>query len=391
MCRTISIFGVTGSIGQNTLNVLRSFDYRSNFEILVFSANENVELLAKNALEFNAKYAVVTNEKKYQQLKNLLSGSLVSALAGNEALEDLTQLNADWTMNAIIGSAGLKTSIFCAKFGKVLALANKESLVCAGDLLMGTIKKSGGSLIPVDSEHSAIFQCLQGEEMASVEKITLTASGGPFRDWNKKMMANVTLKQALAHPNWKMGKRITIDSATMFNKALELIEAKHLFDVLPKNLDVIVHPESIIHSMVSFIDGSVLAQLSVPDMQGAIGYALNFPKRLFLPIERLNLIELANLNFEKPDDEKFPALSLAFSVMEKGGLYGATFNAAKEVALDKFINKEIRFLQMVELVKFVLNSPKLDILDNMDDYSLDDVLNADAISREIALSYRAKS
>ena len=318
--RTVNIFGVTGSIGKSTLEVLK---FQSSFEeikIKALTSNNNVDILAKNALDHNAEFAVVANPDRYQELKDALFGSSVVPLAGTESLIDVAQINVDWTMNAIVGFAGLEPSIAIARTGKVLALANKESIVCGGDFLMNIVKESGSTLLPVDSEHSAVYQCLKNEKIQSVEKIILTASGGPFRKWTTNEIQKATLDQAVAHPNWTMGTRISIDSATMFNKALEVIEAKYLFNVPIEDIEVVVHPESIVHSMVRFNDGSVIAQLGTPDMKGAISYALNHPERLLSPIERLDLTKIGTLNFEEVNLNKFPALDLAYSSLKRGAL-----------------------------------------------------------------------
>ncbi len=386
--RKVSIFGVTGSIGQNTLNVLRYQSRREDFNVIALSSNNNVELLANNAKEFKAKYAIVANESKYLELKEAVFGTDVIPLAGNKKISEVASSNVDWTMNAIVGFAGLKPSLECAKNGKTLALANKESLVCGGELLISEVNKNGGRLLPVDSEHSAIFQCLDNQSKNSLHKVTLTASGGPFRKWSKADMSKATLKQAINHPNWEMGTRISIDSATMFNKALEVIEAKYLFDISPKDIEVLVHPESIVHSMVSFIDGSVIAQLGVPDMRGAIGYALNYPGRQSLPVDALDLAKIRSLNFEKVNEQSFPALHLAYEALSSGDLFGAILNAAKEIALDKFIAGNISFLEITELVRRVLHSNDVQYLRNKPLNGFEDVLSSDNLSRDIAKSIK---
>ena len=286
--RKINIFGTSGSIGQSTLKVLR--ESKEAYEFVTFSAYDNVEQLIADCLEFRPRFANIGNEKHFWKLKNALSDTNITASYGKESLLDLACINVDWSMSAIIGFAGVEVSLRCAEYSNVLALANKETLVCAGRLLLNICKTNKTKLIPVDSEHSAIFQCLEGERRKDLKSIILTASGGPFRDWSLEEMKSATLKQALKHPNWSMGTRITIDSASMFNKALELIEAMHLFGLKFSEIEVIIHPQSIIHSMVNFNDGTTLAQMSIPDMKGPIGYALNYPKRLSVDLENIDFI-----------------------------------------------------------------------------------------------------
>ena len=382
--KLINIFGVTGSIGRSTLTTIDSSYNRKEIKINALSAHNNVMELAKKSVEQNASYAVITNPDKYSELKDALFGTNIIPLAGSDSLIGIAEQAVDWTMNAIVGFSGLEPSLAIAKTGKVLALANKESLVCGGDLLNQTLQEHGSMLIPVDSEHSAVFQCLKSESNDSVSKLILTASGGPFRNWSISEMKNATLEEALAHPNWDMGARISIDSASMFNKALEVIEAKYLFNVPMENIEVLVHPESILHSMVSFCDGSVIAQLGVPDMIGAIGYALNYPKRRPLPIKQLRLEEIGSLTFKSVDLKKFPALELAYTSVARGNLFGAILNAAKEVALDKFIAGEIKFLDITTIVKKVLESKEILSLEFKSATQFADILNADLLSRDIA-------
>jgi 1-deoxy-D-xylulose-5-phosphate reductoisomerase len=287
-------------------------------------------------------------------------------------------------MSAIVGAAGLAPSLRVAGHGGVLALANKESLVCAGDLLKRTCAAYGTRLIPVDSEHSAIFQAMQGERAETVERLILTASGGPFRDWSARRMGSATPAEARAHPNWDMGERISIDSATMFNKALEIIEARALFDVNPDRIEVLVHPQSIVHSMVGFRDGSLIAQLGPSDMRGAIGYALNWPERRALPVERLDLAAIGRLDFAPPDPERFPALRLARDVLALGGLAGTVFNAAKEAALDAFLARRIGFLDMAVLVEHVLEKLGPDAAAQGPGYDLEVVMALDAAARRMS-------
>ena len=318
------------------------------------------------------------------QLRTALEGSGVEAAAGAEALIVAAAEPVDWAMSAIVGAAGLGVGLRIAEHGGVLALANKESLVCAGALLRRVCADHGTQLVPVDSEHSAIFQALRGEEIGAAERIILTASGGPFRDWTRRRMATVTPAEARAHPNWNMGERISIDSATMFNKAMEVIEAQALFDVAPHRIEVVVHPQSIVHSMVGFCDGSIIAQLGPSDMRGAIGFALNWPERLALPVERLDFAALGRLDFAPADPERFPALRLARQVMETGGLSGAVFNAAKEAALDAFLIGAIGFLDMAVLVEHVLEKLGPEAVGHGPGYDLGAVMDLDATARRMA-------
>ena len=381
--RTLNIFGVTGSIGQSTLDVINFQSSVENFQINALTSHSNVELLTQNCIAYDAKYAVIVNPNKYRELKDALLGTKVVPLAGIESLIQVAEIKVDWTINAIVGFAGLRPSLASAKSGTVLALANKESLVCAGDLLIRCVKDNGSILLPVDSEHSAIFQCLQNETSESVDRVILTASGGPFRKWSVSEMRTATLQQAITHPNWSMGTRISIDSATLFNKALEVIEAKYLFNLAIDDIEVLVHPESIVHSMVQYKDGSIIAQLGSPDMRGAIGYSLNHPIRRPLPVDNLDLATIGSLNFAKVDHVKFPALKLAYDSVSRGPLFGAVLNAAKEIALDKFISGEIKFLQMTALVQAVLDCNEIAELEGNDTKDLDSVIYADLLARRI--------
>ena len=381
--RTVNIFGVTGSIGQSTLDVINFQSLEENFQINALTSYNNVELLAQNCISHSAVHAVIANPDKYLELKEALFGTKVVPLAGAESLIEVAEIKVDWTINAIVGFAGLRPSLASAKSGTVLALANKESLVCGGDLLTLCVKDSGSTLLPVDSEHSAVFQCLQNENSNSVDKVILTASGGPFRKWSVSEMRTATLQQAVAHPNWSMGTRISIDSATMFNKALEVIEAKYLFNLSIDDIEVLVHPESIVHSMVQYKDGSIIAQLGSPDMRGAIGYSLNYPRRLSLPVDNLDLATIGSLNFAKVDHVKFPALKLAYDSVRRGPLFGAVLNAAKEIALDRFISGEIKFLQMTTLVQAVLDSNDIVELEGHNAENIDSIIYADFLARRI--------
>ncbi len=377
--RRISIFGATGSIGQNTLDLIRR--QKDSFHVVALTGGQNIDQLALNAREFGAEIAVTAFDQQLPRLKRALQGSGVEAAAGAAALIEAAARPADWTMSAIVGSAGLAPGLAAAARGGTLALANKETLVCAGRLFLDTARKGNTTVIPVDSEHSAIFQALVGEDIATVERIIITASGGPFRDWPVARLAHATLGEALNHPNWSMGQRITIDSASLFNKALELIETKEFFGVAPDQVEVLVHPESLVHALVGFRDGALMAHLGAPDMRHAIGFALNWPTREPLPVERLDLARAGQLRFEAPDPARFPAIRLAREVMNIGGLAGAAFNAAKERALDAFIASHIGFLEMAEIVEatldHLLTSPGL-----IDDaITLDTVTNIDNMAR----------
>lgn len=351
--RKVSIFGATGSIGQNTLDLIRRDP--SAYDVVALTGGANIEQLARDARQVGAQIAVTAFEDRLPDLRDTLSGSGIEAAAGQAALVEAAARPADWVMSAIVGAAGLAPGIEALKQGATLALANKETLVCAGPLVLDTARAHNARLLPVDSEHSAVFQALAGEDMAAVERIIITASGGAFRDWPMQDLARATVEQASSHPNWNMGQRITIDSASMFNKALEVIETKEFFGIAPDRIEVLVHPESTVHALVGFHDGALMAHLGAPDMRHAIGYALHWPDRRDLPVQRLDLAALGQLRFATPDEARYPALRLAREVMERGGLSGAVFNAAKERALDLFIQRRIGFLDMADAVAAVLD------------------------------------
>ncbi|WP_170425022.1 1-deoxy-D-xylulose-5-phosphate reductoisomerase [Ruegeria arenilitoris] len=377
--RKISILGATGSIGQNTIDLIDRDP--SAYDVVALTGGANVTKLAEDARRLNADVAVTAYEERLPDLRAALAGSNVEATAGQKALTEAAARPADWVMSAIVGAAGLEPGLEVLKQGATLALANKETLVCAGALVLETAKANNARLLPVDSEHSAVFQALVGENMDAVERIIITASGGAFRDWPLSDLAKATVEQASSHPNWNMGQRITIDSASMFNKALELIETKEFFGVSPKQIEVLVHPESIVHALVGFNDGAVMAHMGAPDMRHAIGYALNWPDRRELPVARLDLAKLGQLRFNEPDEARYPALRLARNVMERGGLSGAVFNAAKERALDRFIAREIGFLQMAEIVEAVLD--RFEASNGLIDapLTLDNVVRTDHLAR----------
>jgi 1-deoxy-D-xylulose-5-phosphate reductoisomerase len=377
--RSVSIFGATGSIGQSTLDLIRRD--RGAYRVVALTGGRNVAQLAADAREFNAEIAVTCFDDCLPALREALSGTGIAVAAGAEALIEAADRPADWTMSAIVGAAGLAPGFHALRHGRTLALANKESLVTAGPLLMAEARAHGARILPVDSEHSAVFQALVGEDMAAVERVIITASGGALRDWPLERLAQATVADACAHPNWDMGQRITIDSASMFNKALELIETREFFGIAPEKIDTVIHPQSIVHALVGFSDGALMAHLGAPDMRHAIGYALHWPERRELPVERIDLAKLATLEFRAADEARFPALTLARQVMATGGGAGAVFNAAKEVALDHFIAGRLRFTDMAGLVEATLDamSREIRLTDAMD--SLETVLQTDHLTR----------
>jgi len=350
--------------------------------VIALTGAANITQLAKDAIRLNADVAVTAHEHLLDDLRDALNGSGVEAAAGAAAITECATRPADWIMSAIVGAAGLAPGIAALEQGTTLALANKESLVCAGRLVLDTAKAHGARILPVDSEHSAIFQALIGEDMAAVERIIITASGGAFRDWPLERLADATLAEASSHPNWDMGQRITIDSASMFNKAMEVIETREFFGVSPSQIEVIVHPQSMIHALVGFNDGALMAHVGPPDMRHAIGFALHHPRRQTLPVERLDLAAIGQFEFRAPDEIRWPALRLARHVMEAGGMMGAVFNAAKETALDGFIAEKIKFTQMAEVVEdamALMESSEGHIHATM---TLDNVLKVDHLARE---------
>ena len=364
--RSISIFGATGSIGESTFDLIRRGGGAEAFQTRALTGGRNVTRLAEMARELRAEVAICADESCYGALKDALAGSGVEAAAGT-------------VMSAIVGAAGLVPGLRALRHGATLALANKESLVTAGPLLMQTAAQHGARILPVDSEHSAIFQALVGEDIAAVERIILTASGGALRDWPLERLAHATVAEALA--NWAMGQRITIDSASMFNKALEVIETREYFGVDPDQIEVIIHPESLIHSMVGYRDGAIMAHMGAPDMRHSIGYALNWPQRLELPVARLDLARVANLTFRAPDLHRYPALRLCREVMRQRGLAGAVFNAAKEIALDHFLAGGIGFMDMARIVETGLARVSSEIRLETDVLSLDNIIGADRLAR----------
>lgn len=380
--RRVSIFGATGSIGQSTIDLIARAP--QDYDVVALTGGQNIAQLAADAVRLGAQVAVTADENRLDDLRAALGQSGVKAAAGRAALLEAAAMSADWVMSAIVGAAGLEPGLIALQGGATLALANKESLVTAGPLLMATARASGARILPVDSEHSAIFQALVGEEISAVERIIITASGGAFRDWPMEKLAHATPAEAATHPNWDMGQRITIDSASMFNKALEVIETKEYFDIRAEQIEVLVHPQSMVHALVGFNDGALMAHLGAPDMRHAIGYALHYPQRRDLPVERLDLAALGTLEFRAPDEARYPALRLAREVMAAGGLSGAVFNAAKERALDGFIAGRIGFLQMADVVEAALAQMSSDGCHIDAEITLDNVHKTDQIARETA-------
>jgi 1-deoxy-D-xylulose-5-phosphate reductoisomerase len=379
--RSLTVLGATGSVGRNTLDLVGR--HADGFAIEALTAQSNVAELAELALRHRAKIAVIGDERLRGELDQRLAGSGIESAAGAEALVEAAVRPADCVMAAIVGAAGLKPTFAAARQGRRLALANKECLVSAGEVFMQTVHAAGTDLVPVDSEHSAAFQAIAGADPASIERIVLTASGGPFRTWSSEALANATPEQASKHPNWSMGPKITIDSATLMNKGLELIEAFHLFPIRADQLAVVVHPQSIVHCLVEFSDGSVLAQLANPDMRTPIALSLAWPRRMHAPTARLDLVKIGTLSFEEPDETRFPALRLAREALVLGGTAGALLNAANELAVDGFLARRIGFLEIAALVEDVLNqAERAGLVREAAD--LADVLAADEAARAMA-------
>ncbi len=376
MVKKIAVLGSTGSIGTNALRVIEALG--PEYEVAALSAHNNIELLAQQAKKFEPDFIAITNSQYAHQLRKLMSDSDTEILTGPEGLVEIAKLEyVDIVLAAVVGSAGLPALLAAAATGKKLAIANKEPLVIAGKMLLDKTKQSGGSIIPVDSEHSAIFQAMQAGQREEIHKIILTASGGPFRGFSLEDIENVTLEQALVHPVWNMGPKITIDSATMMNKAFEVIEARWLFDMPVEKLKVLVHPESIVHSLVEFVDGSIIAQLGEPDMCLPIQYALTYPRRVPGIARRLALEEVGSLTFHEPNLEVFRALKLGFEVARIGGTTAVVFNAANEAAVEEFLAGKIKFVNIVELIEDCLNNHT-----NKSSVCLEELLEADAWARK---------
>ena len=376
--KQIAILGSTGSVGTQTLDVIR--DNHDLFSVFMLTANTNAYLLIEQAMAFLPKYAVICDETKYQQVKEALAHLPIEVLAGHEAIkETVTHPDIDIVLTAMVGFAGLEPTINAIKAGKNIALANKETLVVAGEIITTLAKQHNVKILPVDSEHSAIFQCLTGEQDNKIEKIILTASGGPFRGKSLEYLTTVTREHALKHPNWVMGAKITIDSASLMNKGLEVIEAKWLFDLRADQVDVIVHPQSIVHSLVQFEDGSIKAQMGLPDMKLPIQYALTYPKRVKTNFKRFDFMDYPNLSFEKPDIDTFRNLKLAFDALERGGNMPCIINAANEVAVAAFLKNETCFLAMSDIIETCMQQ-----INYIQNPSLNDYVNTDKETRLFA-------
>ena len=381
MKRKIAILGSTGSIGTQTLDVIRQ--HRDLFEVVLISARSSVGLLIAQAIEFDVPHVVICNEARYQDVADALQPHGVKVWAGVDSLCDLVGMDGvDIVVGAMVGFSGLRPTLAALKAGKVVALANKETLVAAGSVVTKLAREHGGVILPVDSEHSAIFQCLLAAGDNPVERVHLTASGGPFRTWDRQKIAGATAAQALKHPNWNMGNKVTIDSATMMNKGFEVIEAKWLFDLEPDQINVVVHPESIIHSMVEFVDGAVIAQLGCPDMREPIGFALSFPQRLTVGNKKLDFATLGGLTFEAPDTNRFPCLGLAFEAIRRGGNAPCALNAANEVAVAAYLKGLISFYDIAKIGEKALSG-----LNFAADPSLDDIFATNSEVAAIADGY----
>lgn len=388
----ITVLGATGSIGVSTLDVVNR--HQDRYQVFALTANSRVDELYRQCLQFKPKYAVMVDEQSAGQLREKLSQSFSSTevLSGVEGLNEVaSHPDVDYVMAAIVGAAGLSPSLAAAKAGKRVLLANKEALVMSGRIFMDEVQKSGAELLPIDSEHNAIFQCMPAD-MASgslqqngITRILLTASGGPFRTMERSALQNVTPEQACAHPNWSMGAKISVDSASMMNKGLEVIEACWLFACQPKQVEVVVHPQSVIHSMVEYVDGSVLAQLGNPDMRTPIAHAMAWPERMESGVGGLNMFDVAHLDFEKPDMERFPCLRLAYEAIEAGGTAPALLNAANEVAVDAFLKRKVAFVAIPEIIESTLNK-----LTNLPADELEVILEQDAKARVFASDYIAE-
>ena len=376
--KKLIILGSTGSIGTQALEVCR----RDGYAVVALAAGGNIELLEKQAREFNVKAVAVFNTQKAEELKIKLKDTDIKVLSGQDGVCEIAQMDADIVLNSIVGIAGLRPTLAAIESGHDIALANKETLVTGGDIVKKAAKEKGVKILPVDSEHSAIFQSLQGAPEKSLKKILLTASGGPFFGKTRKDLENVTVKEALAHPNWSMGAKITIDSATLMNKGLEVIEAVHLFDISADDIEVLVHRQSILHSAVELSDGAVIGQLGTPDMRLPIQYALTYPQRSNYAFEKLSLSDIGTLTFQKPDTETFRCLPLCIKAINEGGLRPTAVNGANEEAVRLFLDGKIKFLQIAELVEKAAYS-----VNNIKDFDLEDVLECDKLSRAAVNSY----
>ena len=396
--RRISILGSTGSIGRNTLDLIEFSRARDasggGYHIAALTAHKNLALLVEQAKAFQPEFVVIGDDSQYGALKDALAGSDIALGAGESGLIEAGERDADWVMAAIVGAAGLKPTLAAARRGADIALANKECLVCAGPLFTAAVAEGGGALLPVDSEHNAIFQVFDFDRPERVRRLILTASGGPFRQWSLDKMEAASPEQAVAHPNWSMGAKISVDSATMMNKGLELIEAAYLFPVAARQIDIIVHPQSVIHSLVEYVDGSTLAQLGAPDMRTPIASALAWPDRMPTPSDKLDLAQAATLTFEPPDPARFPALRLARAALEAaGGAASTILNAANEVAVQAFLDRRIKFTQIPELCERVLDEMRYgaSVIEGGRLAAIDDAFHVDDAARRLARSHAAEA
>ena len=380
--KSVAVIGSTGSIGRQALDIIAQ--HPDIFSAEVLTANTQADLLIEQALKFNPNVVVIADKTQYQKVKQALSQTDIKVFAGKESIDEVVQMDCvDIVLMALVGFAGLSPTIKAIEKGKLIALANKETLVVAGEYVMRLAKQNNTAILPVDSEHSAIFQCLIGEINNEVNKIYLTASGGPFRTFNAEELSKVSVAQALNHPNWAMGKKVTIDSATLMNKGFEMIEARWLFDIKPSKIEAVIHPQSIIHSMVEFEDGSIKAQLGVADMRLPIQYALNFPERLPNTSEKLDIFKHSTLTFEKPNTELFPCLSLAYHAIEQGGNLPAIMNAANEVAVEAFLKEKIQFIQIPNIIEEAFNTFAFVKNPSLEDYFKTDELVKGKLRKEI--------
>jgi len=375
--RRVTVLGSTGSVGCSTIDLLER--QPEAYDVEALTAHRNVDLLAEQARRLRPRVAVIGDPERYGDLKSALDGSGIDVAAGADALVEAAERPTDWVMAAIVGAAGLSPTLAAVRQGAIVALANKESLVCAGALMMAEVGNSGATLLPVDSEHNAIFQVFDFDRREAIDRIILTASGGPFREFDLDSMVGVSVEQAVAHPNWDMGAKISVDSATLMNKGLELIEAHYLFNLRPEQIEVIIHPQSVIHSLVAYVDGSMLAQLGSPDMRIPIAYTLGWPHRIATPAAPLDLAEIARLTFESPDDKRFPAINLCRQALKAGDGAPTILSAANEIAVQAFMAGRIGFLDIVRIVERTLEKVPLREI-----CSLNDVYAIDSAAREVA-------
>jgi 1-deoxy-D-xylulose-5-phosphate reductoisomerase len=379
--RKITVLGATGSIGESTLDLIGRSPER--YEVVALTGGSNARRLADLAIRHQARHAAIADASQYDLLKDLLAGTNIGTSAGDAAVCEAAQIPADWIMAAIVGAAGLRPTFAAVGQGTCVALANKECLVSAGEVFLASVKQAGASLFPVDSEHSGVFQAIDPSPSQCIEAITLTASGGPFRDWSAEQLKAAKAEQALKHPNWSMGQKITIDSATLMNKGLELIEAFHLFPVEERQLRVLIHPQSVVHCLVHYCDGSVLAQMAAPDMRTPIAYSLAWPERMHAPTERLDLAKYGHLSFEAPDEIRFPSLRIAREALRAGGSAPTVLNAANEIAVERFLAGQIGFMTIPKVVEAAIETSMSEI-GRASAATLDDVIEIDGAARRLA-------